>query len=202
MVVVGFFTGMRWCELSALVWSDLDEVQGRIIVSKSQFKGNISTTKTDSARTVPLVGLLSSVLSEHRLSMNEARVPTGPSDLVFPSKRGTCRKPSVLRKPFDQVLKEMELTRRFTPHGMRRTFNNIMRQTVEDGVLVRSMTGHVDERMTTHYSSVGTPEKQRALQKLFERVGMTLETDATEGVREPERNDEVVYQVVYRPEAA
>jgi hypothetical protein len=38
-------------------------------------------------------------------------------------------------------------------HGFRRTFNNLPRQ-VASGEVVRSMTGHVTERMTEHYSHV------------------------------------------------
>ena len=51
-----------------------------------------------------------------------------------------------------------------TIHGLRRTFNNLVRQ-VASGEVVRAMTGHVTERMTEHYSHVGANEKHDAVRR-------------------------------------
>ena len=210
MVAVGFFTGMRWGELSALQWGDIDENRGRVTVSKSHYKGVVATTKTDTVRTVPLHPLLLAIFDEQRVLVLKSGRRVGPRNLVFPSRKGTCMKPSTLARPIREVLQEAGIERRLTPHGMRRTFNNLMRQVVSDGVLVRSMTGHMDERMTGHYSVVGMPEKQHALQRVFVRIGMAVDegaaakspADPPEGVREQSIGDEVGDRVGDRPAEA
>jgi integrase len=54
MIWVGFTTGMRFGELSALLWHDVDQEHGLIHVRRSQVKGNVGPTKTNSTRSVPL----------------------------------------------------------------------------------------------------------------------------------------------------
>lgn len=48
---------------------------------------------------------------------------------------------------------------------MRRTFNNLARQVAGD-IVTRSITGHVTEAMTEHYSHVGAGEKMQAASKI------------------------------------
>jgi hypothetical protein len=59
------------------------------------------------------------------------------------------------------VVKRVGIKRRFTVHGFRRTFNNIARQ-VAGEIVTRSITGHVTQAMTEHYSHVGREEKLAA----------------------------------------
>jgi hypothetical protein len=59
------------------------------------------------------------------------------------------------------VVKRVGIKRRFTVHGFRRTFNNIARQ-VAGEIVTRSITGHVTQTMTEHYSHVGREEKLAA----------------------------------------
>jgi integrase len=59
-----------------------------------------------------------------------------------------------------------------TVHGLRRTMNNLLRQ-VTHGEVVRSVTGHVTERMTEHYSHIGADEKSSAVAKVLQLVRPT-----------------------------
>jgi hypothetical protein len=60
----------------------------------------------------------------------------------------------------------------------RRTFNNLSRQ-VAGEIVTRSITGHVTQAMTEHYSHVGAEEKLAAAENI---VRMVLGTsDATPG---------------------
>ncbi len=47
--------------------------------------------------------------------------------------------------------------KRVTIHGLRRTFNNLSRQ-VAGEIVARSITGHVTQAMTEHYSHVDAKE--------------------------------------------
>jgi len=55
------------------------------------------------------------------------------------------------------------IERRFTVHGMRYTFTDLVRRAKVDAVVRRALTGHVTERMQRHYSHVGNDEKRAAL---------------------------------------
>jgi integrase len=60
---------------------------------------------------------------------------------------------------------------RFTVHGLRRTFVDLARRARVDGVVTRSLTGHVTEKMRLHYSTVGMDEKRSAVAAVALLVG-------------------------------
>ncbi len=69
----------------------------------------------------------------------------------------------------ERALKLAKISKRVTPHGLRRTFNNLARQVAGD-IVTRSITGHVTEAMTEHYSHVGLGEKLRAANNIVRLV--------------------------------
>jgi hypothetical protein len=86
--------------------------------------------------------------------------------LLFPSKTGGFRYGSVLDKPFQGVCNERGFSKRFTPRGMRRTFQDIARAANISDVVTRSISGHLTERMHHHYSTVAGIEQQASLSKI------------------------------------
>lgn len=56
-------------------------------------------------------------------------------------------------------MKELKIDERFTVHGLRRTSNDLTRRAGVDGVVIKSLTGHVTEKMRSHYSTIGLDEK-------------------------------------------
>jgi integrase len=52
---------------------------------------------------------------------------------------------------------------RFTVHGLRYTFTDLIRLSTADAVVRRALTGHVTQEMQQHYSNVGTEEKRAAI---------------------------------------
>jgi integrase len=177
------FTGLRFGELTGLRWRDVDEVAMAIRVDGGQWKGHEDTTKTDDVRTVPLFAEFLAVLKAHRERQLAAllkrakrqRVPNidacliGPDDLVFRAPRSRKHMHNTApRRALLKCLEKAGIERRFTVHGSRHTFNNLLRQSTKDGTLVRSMTGHATEEMTEHYSDVQLDEKRQAV------VGLTL----------------------------
>ena len=154
-------TGLRFGEASALRWSDVREDDGLIRVGRSQWKGHVSTTKTGVLRTVPLVPELATVLRAHREQLVAGQHPGLAEAWVFSDERGALLRKNYLRIPLARVVKRVGITRRFTVHGFRRTFNNIARQVAGD-IVTRSITGHVTPAMTEHYSHVGRAEKLAA----------------------------------------
>ncbi len=155
-------TGMRISEATSLRWEDIDERRGVITIRRSHWRGHVGTTKTNRTRTVPMMPGLAQVLAEHRRRMLSAQAPGLAAGWVFPSKVGGLMSQATPQKPLAAALAAAGIDQRFTLHGFRRTFNNLLRQATT-GEVVRSMTGHVTERMTEHYSHVHTDEKRTAV---------------------------------------
>ena len=102
------------------------------------------------------------------------RLPAGPmqeSDLLFPSDTGGFRSPTVLDKPFKDICKHLSLGKKVTPKAMRRTFQDLARLSAVDGLVQRSICGHLTEEMTERYSSVAQAEVQAALGKVVSLAG-------------------------------
>jgi integrase len=162
------WTGLRWGEATALEWPDLDEQVGLIYVRRAQWRGVVSTPKGKGQRTVPLVPELAEIMREHRRRLMEKQHPGLRSSLVFPSDVGGYHSPTAMRFPLANVLEKKKLPR-ITVHGLRRTFNNLVRQQAP-GIVTRSIMGHVSEIMTSHYSIAGADEKKKAVAAVFEMV--------------------------------
>jgi integrase len=120
-------------------------------------------------RSVPLVPELAAVLKEHRARLAAEGFRVSESDWVFPDKEGGLLPRCSLRHPMERALKLAKITKRVTPHGLRRTFNNLARQVAGD-IVTRSITGHVTEAMTEHYSHVAIDEKLRAASNIVRLV--------------------------------
>ncbi len=75
---------------------------------------------------------------------------------------GTHHRNTSLRKPLERALKAAGIRDRFTLHGFRRTWNNILRQ-VASGAITRSMIGHETEEMFLHSSHIEREGKHGAV---------------------------------------
>lgn len=153
-------TGLRWGEASALHWQDVNIKAGEAIIQHGNDRGHLVEVKTKgSNRVVP-------VLPEVAKSWGLQRA----RGLIFPTKRGTLHKGTPLRKVLNQACAKAEVPR-VTTHGLRRTFNNLARQSTSREVL-KSITGHTTDAMVEHYSHVGTDEKTVVSRGVAEAAGV------------------------------
>lgn len=175
LVTLMAFTGLRWGEASALKWGDLDHTKGVIRVRRANWKGLELTPKTKkSRRPVPMPpGMVA------RPDLAEV--------YIFPTKRGTLHKGTPLKKVLDKACKAAGVPR-VTSHGLRRSFNNLLRQ-VADLLVTRSIIGHADQAMTEHYSRVGHDEMRAAAQRVIDLVTTTPAKQLPDGAG-TERDDE------------
>jgi len=160
MIWLAATTGMRFGELSALTWDDVDFDNRLIHVTRSQVDGNVFPTKTKTNRTVPLFDVMESVLVEHRRWLAKQRFRR-EDGLIFPSRTGGYRDSSVTRGPLLRCAKKAGLTKRVTNQCLRRTANNLIRQSAGE-IAARAITGHATQAMTEHYSDVTIAEKLEA----------------------------------------
>jgi len=84
--VLGFTTGARFGELTALTWDDLDLEARTVHYTKGHYYGHVGTTKTNRYCKVPLVDSVVEVMREHREDLIKAQHPGVGSNLVFPAR--------------------------------------------------------------------------------------------------------------------
>ena len=173
-------TGARFGEVSALEWDDIDEDAEVIWIRRAQWQGRVGTTKTGKVRDVPLPPLLKDVLKQHRQQLIRKQARGLSEGLVFPSRVGTYRRNASLRKPLGRALQAAGIADRFTLHGFRRTWNNLLRQ-VSSSAITQSMIGHETEEMFLHYSHIERGEKHSAVERALALVDGPKVEEKVEG---------------------
>ncbi len=92
MFVIGFFTGMRWSELTALRFEDFSQETMEIQVRRSQYRGTVrDRTKNRKKRGPAFTPAMWEVMQEHRRLMIKDQVPGLDSGMCFPSETGGIR---------------------------------------------------------------------------------------------------------------
>jgi len=184
------YTGLRWGEATGLHWSDVDLEQGEVTIKWNNWKGILVRPKSDKGyRTIPLARQLQDVLRARRQRMETDNHPGLRNDLVFPTHEGTLHKAWPLSAVLRDACKDAGVKIRFTPHGFRRTWNNIARRRA-GGVVVRAMIGHASEAMTDHYSLVDREEKRAAAEDVAACLSGSKGDDRSQVPDEPQAASE------------
>lgn len=166
MLVLGFATGLRFCELSAVEVSDFDWERGTLEIKRSQVGGVVGEVKT--AATARLIYLPPEVIDVVRTHLEWLKTNNRVwGDVVFPSAVGSYRYPSVLQEPLRRCCEAAGIPKRLTSHCLRKTTNNLVRKAAGDTV-ARAMVGHATPEMTLLYSEVDRQEALAALQSAFD----------------------------------
>ena len=175
MVALGFATGLRPSSLRPLrrrgPQADVLWNESVLLVRRSQTCGDevMECTKQATRYRLTLPEELVDILRWHVEQLPEGSMRD--SDLLFPAKGGGFRTSSVLTKVFDDVSREMGLTKRITARAMRRTFQDLAREANIDAIVQRSICGHATAEMSELYSTVGQKEIQRAVGKVISMAG-------------------------------
>lgn len=84
----------------------------------------------------PIEPELAEILKQHRVRMLKEQAPGLEKGLMFPSKVGTYRTPNTLHIAWAKCLELAGISKRFTPHGLRYTFTDLVRR-ANVGAVVR-----------------------------------------------------------------
>ena len=181
MTVLAFATGLRPSSLRPLRRcgpnADVLWEEGALLIRRSHTRRAevMNSTKTGLRQRIALPPALLDVLRRHVDELPEG--PMTESELLFPSDLGGFRAPSVLDKPFRAVRAAIGLRKRFTPRGMRRTFQDLARAAAVHDVVTRSISGHATEEMQRHYSTSSAAEQRDGLAKVLELAGVARAGD-------------------------
>jgi len=151
LVLVAGYCGLRWGELAALRWSDVDFAAQRLRVARSYSeeapRGEMAPVKDHQARSVPVPAIVLEELagygSGHR-----------PQELVFPSASSTpLRNRNFRRDVFDDAVEALDLD--ITPHNLRDTAASLAIQAGASVVAVARLLGHESAATTlNHYAGL------------------------------------------------
>lgn len=154
------FTGLRWGEVSALKWCDLDSEKRILVIRRKVQKGRlVPTTKTNRLRRVAVPESLLEMLNDYRKQLSGAQKA---SELMFPSSVGKPIWNSRISEALARARKRAGITQRFTSHGFRRSLTDLLREATVDPVVAKAITGHRTDRMREHYSTVRNDDIRRA----------------------------------------
>lgn len=161
MIIVGMLTGLRFCELSALHWDDIDLDAGTLRIQRSQQGGVIGPPKTKvTRRNVALYPTLRTTLKAHKEWQGQGQ------KLVFPSTVGTYRFPSMLTKPFDSCCEVAGIDKRLSSRSMRITANTLLTQAVGEAI-AKKLIGRSTDAMNRQYLRVDEATAKAAQQAAF-----------------------------------
>jgi integrase len=155
MALTQAFTGLRFGEVSALHWTDLDEADRVLTIRRTNVKGKlVPATKTKRSRRVGVPPFLLVQLRAHRDRLTEENHAGHDSGLMFPSSVGRLWWTARLSEALRAACERAGIKQRFTSHGFRRSMTDLLREAAVDPVVAKEITGHSTDRMREHYSTV------------------------------------------------
>lgn len=136
------FTGLRFGELAALRWSDVDWTRDLIHVRRALAAGEVAEPKSGKVRSVPMIEDVAQTLAK----LGQRKLWIGDGDYVFVSPTGNYLDYSATVKTYKRVLRAAGL-RVVKFHGLRHSFGTIAVQAfaLSD---VQAMMGHADIQTT------------------------------------------------------
>ncbi len=168
------WTGMRTGEALALRFEDIKEHE--IHIQRSVWRGQVKSTKTDDPRRVAMPQPLIELIAQQKTWLDATQHPGRPSGLIFPAveaqskgalARGATteirwfRAKSTLLKAIAIVCEDAGL-QRISPHSLRRTFEDLLREAGVEQMVRRAVAGWRTEKAQGIYATVGSKDRQAA----------------------------------------
>jgi integrase len=143
MILMGLRTGLRFCELAALRWDDVDLSLGSVTVCRSMVGGDVSAPKSNRIRHVPLTTDL----------VHELRALPLDGELVF-TRAGRMITYRVAWKMLDDLSRAAGIEH-VSWHDLRHTFASQLVARGASLLSVQKLLGHSDIQVTMRYSHLG-----------------------------------------------
>jgi len=148
--------GLRLGELIGLKWSDIDLIDGKLWVQRSDWQGIIGTPKSGKARFIPLNGTAVAALKAHRHLRGE---------WVFCKDDGSRRGKDDFKISLRRMRKRAGL-RDFEWHLLRHSFASHLVKRRVPMRTVQLLLGHSSISMTMRYAHVADDDLDRAVASL------------------------------------
>ncbi len=159
MLAVALGTGLRFGELIALTWEDVDFRTGEFTIKQAYAKGVLGSTKSNRIRHIPMSSSVRQTL--YRMRRNDG--------LVFPDLYDNPLKQHVCCKKLHAICKRASL-RKIGWHTLRHTFASHLAQAGANLSAVQALLGHSDIRTTMRYAHINRAVLREAV-SILDRFG-------------------------------
>ncbi len=155
MIVVALETGMRFGEIIALRWEDLDFKSGELTVTQAYAEGVLGSPKSNQLRRIPMSDSVLHILNPTK----------NTKGLVFSDSEGNPFKRHVCNEKLRSICKRAGL-RRIGWHILRHTFASHLAQAGANLTAIQRLLGHSDIRTTMRYAHINRAVLREAIDVL------------------------------------
>lgn len=167
MCLLSIVNGLRFAEVAALTYGDLDFENDCMIVCKSFHRGVLNqNVKNGKSHNAPMVEIVRNTAFEYAGIYGKNKKLT---DLLFPSRTGTHRDISGINNKLKKVCRKANLPE-ISFHTLRATCNTIYLQSnIQQPVIAKIMnhSGSNSAAMTLLYNRMGQKQKQSVMESVW-----------------------------------
>ncbi|MFZ4648911.1 MAG: tyrosine-type recombinase/integrase [Patescibacteria group bacterium] len=174
MVLFALYTGVRFGELIAISWDDINFGEGIITIQKSITRGQLGSPKSNRIRHIPLHNNITKVLSAR----------TQRTGFIFSKENNQPLNPVLCLNHLHRACKRAEL-RKIGWHVLRHTFASHLVQNNVSIVAVKELLGHADIKTTMRYSHLNDTVTRDAINTLDQNNGHNMVTILENRVSKP-----------------
>lgn len=161
-VLLGGEAGLRAGEIRALEWTDVDFVKRQLRVERSEWRGEVTTTKGNRVRYVPMTVRLSRVLQEHRHLKGSRIVCEADGRSISANALSYL----VERAARSAGLATGRKPKGAGPHVLRHTFCSHLAMRGAPTKAIQELAGHRDLMTTTRYMHLSPAAIENAIRLL------------------------------------
>jgi len=155
MILLAVRTGLRFGELIALKWEDIDLETGIMNVNRNLVRGFVGSPKNNRSRIVPLTQNVLTMLKRKKIS----------GGYIFQNRKGKPMIYNSSRKKLKALCVKADI-KEISWHALRHSFaTHLIRKNVSV-VTVKELLGHSDIKMTLRYSHLNLPVLKSAVDSL------------------------------------
>jgi len=156
VVLLGGEAGLRSSEIRALQWADVNRVKRQLCVQRADWRGQVSTTKGNRLRYVPMTKRLTAALGKHRhLRGGTVLCQDGGKPLTEKLIENTVRR----------AARRVNL-RNNGPHILRHTFCSQLAMRGAPARAIQELAGHRDLATTQRYMHLSPAAIESAIRWL------------------------------------
>lgn len=143
MINIALGTGLRFGEIKALTWKDVDFKKRELTIRQAFAEGVLGSTKSNRIRRIPMTESVHETLSGLKKS----------GGYVFAGKDGKPMEQSTSIRRLQRICKQAGI-RKIGWHVLRHTFASHLAQSGANLVAVQNLLGHSDIRTTMRYAHI------------------------------------------------
>ncbi len=148
-------TGLRTCEVSELLWQDIDRDRRELFLRGA---------KGGQPQSIPLDDGALRLLEWWRDNCSLRRIPTDPESPVFVTSAGSPMNPQALRRLWRHIKRVCDFPEQVSPHALRHSFATMFLDGGGSLLACQHLMRHRSIRTTSRYLHLLESEQNRALE--------------------------------------